>query len=169
MIIAVTDACIFIDILDLKITAEFFGLDLEIHTTVDVWNELDLDQQEILKAYRLLAKLNVHILQAEDQDKMNGIKYPKGLSEADKSVIYIAGKLDAMILTSDNTVRNYASSRSIDRHGMLWILDQIVELQILPKNVVGQKLKALTSNNLMYLNNKKLSKEIDKRIKEWVS
>lgn len=40
MLIAVTDACIFIDLIELKITAPFFKLDIEVHTTIDVWNEL---------------------------------------------------------------------------------------------------------------------------------
>ena len=40
MKLAITDACIFIDICDLEITQPFFALDLEIHTSVDVFNEL---------------------------------------------------------------------------------------------------------------------------------
>jgi hypothetical protein len=38
---------IFIDLLDLKITDQFFKLDLEIHTIYEVWDELDEDQQEV--------------------------------------------------------------------------------------------------------------------------
>ena len=68
MQIAVTDACIFIDLLDLKITQQFFNLDLEIHTTYEVWDELNEDQQEILKAYRSVEKLTVHILEPEEKE-----------------------------------------------------------------------------------------------------
>lgn len=63
MQIAVTDACIFIDLLDLKLADPFFKLDLEIHTTYEVWNELGEDQQEILNAYRSVERLTVHILE----------------------------------------------------------------------------------------------------------
>ena len=48
MKVAVTDACIFIDLLELDITSLFFRLNLEIHTTVEVVDELFSEQQEIL-------------------------------------------------------------------------------------------------------------------------
>ena len=55
MRIAVTDACIFIDLLELAITSPFFGLDLGVHTTIDVMGELHQEQQEILIAYQAVA------------------------------------------------------------------------------------------------------------------
>lgn len=45
MKIVVTDACIFIDVIELQLTNKFFGLNLDIHTTVDVLNELYFEQQ----------------------------------------------------------------------------------------------------------------------------
>jgi hypothetical protein len=36
MKIVVTDACIFIDVIELQLTGRFFGLNLDIHTTADV-------------------------------------------------------------------------------------------------------------------------------------
>ena len=38
--IAVTDACIFIDLYDLGLVASFFNLEIEIHTTSSVYSEL---------------------------------------------------------------------------------------------------------------------------------
>jgi len=54
--IAVTDACIFIDLIELQIVTPFFQLcntplQLEIHTTLEVLDELYPEQQQILKAY----------------------------------------------------------------------------------------------------------------------
>ncbi len=40
MRLAVTDACIFIDLIELHITSEFFALPIEFHTSLDVFNEL---------------------------------------------------------------------------------------------------------------------------------
>ena len=51
MKVAITDACIFIELHHLLLTSVFFKLDIEIHTTVDVFNELYPEQQELLKAY----------------------------------------------------------------------------------------------------------------------
>ena len=42
------------------------------------------------------------------------------LSDNDKSVIFLADKLDAKVISSDKAVRNYAKSKAIDCHGMLW-------------------------------------------------
>jgi hypothetical protein len=46
--VAVTDACIFIDLYELGLTNSFFALDLEAHTTLAVLNELYSEQQQIL-------------------------------------------------------------------------------------------------------------------------
>ena len=45
MKLVVTDACIFIDVIELQLEPEFFGLEWEIHTTVDVIKELFQQQQ----------------------------------------------------------------------------------------------------------------------------
>lgn len=169
MVIAVTDACVFIDLLDLELTAEFFDLDMEIHTTIEVWNEIAHEQQLVLKAYRSVGKLSIHILEPEDFKKMETITFPKSLSEPDKSVVYMAGKLDAILLTSDGPVRKFAGKQAIDRHGMLWILDELVNGHLITRSVASRRLIQLTSTNMMYLNNKKLQKEIKKRLNEWGS
>lgn len=167
MQIAVTDACIFIDLLDLKITDQFFRLDLKIHTTYEVWDELNENQQEILKAYRSVEKLTVHILEPSDRDSLSAISYPRGLSPADISVLFVAEKINAMLLSSDGAVRKFAPKRSIKTHGLFWILDQLVEQKHLIPSNAASLLKFLFDNNLMYRNNSKLWKEAEKRIKVW--
>ena len=62
MRIVVADACIFIDIIDRQLSAVFFGLELEIHTTLDVFNELYENQQQILQAYHQSKKLTIHVV-----------------------------------------------------------------------------------------------------------
>jgi predicted DNA-binding protein (UPF0278 family) len=49
---------------------------------------------------------------------------PKGLSPEDQSVIYVAQKLEAILLSSDKPVRKLAEKLSIEYHGMIWIFDQ---------------------------------------------
>ena len=51
MDIAVTDACIFIDLFELGLTEIFFQLELNIHTSVDVYNEMYESQKEIIKQH----------------------------------------------------------------------------------------------------------------------
>jgi len=167
MKLAVTDACIFIDLIELQLTAEFFGLPIEIHTSLDVYNELYNDQKEILKAYRLFGKLSVHNITSEEKLKIQGEKFPRALSDNDKTVIFLADKLQATVISSDKAVRNYAKSKAIEYHGMLWIFDRLVEAKLLNPTDAISKIDKLVSGNVIYQNNVELTSEIEKRKKIW--
>lgn len=167
MKIAVTDACIFIDLIELKIISDFFKLDIELHTTIDVLNELYPDQQEILKAYKSGKKLHIHNLDTEQVKEMDSMNFPRGLSPQDRTVLFVAMKIDnALVLSSDKLVRDFASNLSIEYHGMFWIFDQLVENNILSKESGASKLKELLAMNMMYRSSL-TKKEADKRIKNW--
>lgn len=168
MKIVVTDACIFIDVIDLNLAAKFFGLELDIHTTAEVINELYTSQQQILEGYKASEKLKVHILIGEEQQELMSDEYPKALTPEDRSVVYIAKKLrDATILSSDKPLRKYAKKLCIEYHGMLWILDQLVSQGGLPKPEAITKLIAWINSNLIYRNNAEIQAEVDTRIKSW--
>lgn len=111
--IAVTDACIFIDLYDLGLVNAFFQLELEIHTTTSVYFELYSEQQQILKAYQSVGRLILHNLKEEDFLQIQSESYPRSLSETDKSVLHVANKLNACVLSSDKTVRNCAKNKDI--------------------------------------------------------
>lgn len=74
--------------------ASFFKLDIQLHTTVDVVNELFPEQKQLLKAYESGKLLTVHNLGERDFIIMAKIPFPKGLSQEDKTVIYLALFLD---------------------------------------------------------------------------
>jgi hypothetical protein len=165
--IAVTDACIFIYLYDLSLVTSFFNLDLEIHTTSAVYFELYDEQQQVLKAYQSVDRLIVHNLKEEDFLQIHSESYPKSLSETDKSVLHVANKLNACVLSSDKTVRNCAKNKDIEYHGMVWIFDKLVEANILTKKDAANKLKQLIATNFIFQNNKPLVDEIQKRLKLW--
>ena len=167
MKIAVTDACIFIDLIDLQLTTQFFGLDIEIHTTLDVYNELFVVQQEWLNVYGSVGKLTIHNLTHEERTLILNSSFPKSLSDNDKSVLYLANKLDAIILSSDKAVRRFAKDKGIKYHGMLWIFDKLIEFKLLSKVNAILKIRQLVCNNIAYQNNMELNAEIAKRISEW--
>lgn len=167
MKIAVTDACIFIDLIELKIISEFFSLDIELHTTTDVVRELYPEQQEILKAYESGAKLVIHNLSPDEIKEMEAIPFPRGLSPEDRTVLYTATKLkDTLVLSSDKLVRDYAGALSIEYHGIFWIFDQLVTEEILSRKVGAAKIKELLSLNIMY-KSAATKKEAEKRIRNW--
>jgi len=165
--IAITDACIFIDLYDLELISSFFSLEIETHTTSAVLFELYSEQQQILKAYQSVDKLIVHNLKEDDLIEIHSETYPKSLSETDKSAIYVANKLNACVLSSDKTVRNCAKNKEIEYHGMIWIFDKLIETDILTKKTAMQKLRLLLNMNSIYQNNVPLVTEIQKRFKLW--
>ena len=167
IIVVVTDACIFIDLHDLKLTNLFFNLDLEIHTTSAVLHELYYEQQQILKVYQSVGRLTVHNLQEQDFIEIFSEEYPKSLSETDKLVLHIANKITACVLSSDKTLRNCAKNKRIKYHGMIWIFDKLVELSVLSKKEAANKLKQLVAVNFVFQNNQQLVEEIEKRLKLW--
>lgn len=167
MKIAITDTCIFIDLHELNLTDIFFSLNLEVHTTLDVILELYTEQQELLRLKESSGGLTIHSISDEERTSIQTLDFPKGLSETDKTVLFLAEKVDAFILSSDNLIRKIAKQRSIQRHGLIWIFDQLVEQNQLTLKEAHQKLTALKSLNLMYHNNPKLDTEIENRLKKW--
>lgn len=167
MKLVVTDACIFIDVIELQLTSEFFGLELEIHTTVDVINELFPQQQQLLRAYEHGGKLTIHVLTTADQEAISNENFPRALSPEDCSVIYIARKLNAVVLSSDKPVRRHAENLTIEYHGMFWIFDTLVEEKLLSGAIAISKLTKLMQSNIIYKSNLEMVHEAEKRIKSW--
>lgn len=167
MRIAITDACIFIDLHNLILIEHFFGIDLEIHTSLDVVNELFESQKQQLISFAEAGKLVIHSIGEKERLNILQTPFPRALSEVDKTVLFLASKLDAVIVSSDKAVRNYAKKQSIEYHGMLWILDRLVELRLLSKAEACLKLEKLIKGNMVYQNNVELVSEMNKRLRMW--
>lgn len=168
MKIAITDACIFIDLHELDLTSDFFSLDLEIHTSVDVYNELHNQHRQQLNQFVLISKLTIHKISEAERLSILQFAFPRSLSDTDKTVLFLAEKLGAFVLSSDKTVRNCAKSHCIKTHGMFWILDCMVENQILTKSKATTVLKSLILSNPFYQNNSEMVAEMEARLKTWV-
>lgn len=168
MKLAITDTCIFIDLHELNLTDRFFLLNIEVHTSLDVIRELHPEQQELLGLNEPTGKLTIHSITDEERAYIQTLDLSKGLSETDKTVLFLAEKMDAMILSSDNLIRKISKQRGIDRHGLIWIFDQLVEHKQLTFKEAHQKLSELKTLNLMYHNNPKLDVEIEIRLQKWI-
>lgn len=84
MRLAITDACIFIDLYYLQLTALFFSLDLQVYTSIDVLNELYENQLAILSAFQLVGKLTANNITESEKKKILSLPYPRSLSEVIK-------------------------------------------------------------------------------------
>ena len=167
MKVAVTDACIFIDLIELDLLSSFFELQLEVNTSVDVFYELYPSQQGLLTEFKSEGKLFIHNILPEERDVIAGASYPRSLSESDKSVVFLAKKINALILSSDKALRNYSKRNSIPYHGMLWIFDRLIESNLVSGKVAVAKIKELISQNIVYQNNIELISGIERRISQW--
>lgn len=122
-----------------------------------------------MSAYQSMGRLTVHILQQADREAMRRFGFPRSLSEMDCTVLYLATRLDAMVLSSDKVVRNFAKRNSIDYHGMLWIFDELVRQERIAAATAVDRLKRLMVSNQIYQNNVVLLKEMGKRLSDWVN
>ena len=93
MKLAIADACIFIDLHELDLTSQFFGLELEFHTSVDVFRELFENQQMLLSEFQSVGNLHIHNISETERSEIRACSYPRSLSESDKTVIHLASGL----------------------------------------------------------------------------
>lgn len=163
MRIAVTDACIFIDLIDLNLLDELCSLPMVIYTTIDVLHELNPKQQKLILHLQSESKIFVETLSSEEMSQILTRDYPAALSLTDRTVIFLSEKLDALLISSDKAVRNYAGKYAIEYHGILWVLDQLVDSKIITIKSSREKLVILTKNKF-YANNSELMTEINKRL-----
>lgn len=166
MKIIVNDANILIDLVELKILPYFFKLDYQFRTTSIILNELFDEQKEALFPYIETGQLNVDHITEKDLTEIVRIRATKpNLSEQDCSAFYQAQKLNAALITSDNTLRKFAQANHIEIHGHLWVFDNLVNKSILTGKTATEKL-----NELCNVVNPKLGlpkNECQKRIKLW--
>ena len=167
MKIAVTDACIFIDIYDLQLIEQFFDLELEIHTSFDVYNELYDIQKAAFQKFKEKGKLTLHSMNEDDRAAIKQHNFPKSLSDNDKTVLHLAQKITAIVLSSDKAVRKQAKHLCIEYHGMLWIFDMLLETRLINHAEASKKIQELINGNVIYQNSAELVTEMNKRLKLW--
>jgi predicted nucleic acid-binding protein len=140
MAIAVNDANIFIDLLEVDLIDTFFKLRLDLHTTNLVLNELDATQQSVFKKYINRKLLTVKVLNETEMLELKKLELASGkLSAQDVSVYAYAKEIKAMILTSDRRLRNEAQSNGFEVHGILWLFEQLLEEGVIkPKKAIDK-------------------------------
>lgn len=163
MRIAVTDACIFIDLIELNLLDEFCCLPFVIYTTIDVFYELNVEQQTKISYLKSQSKILLETLSSEEMNLILVRDFPAALSLTDRTVILLSEKFNAVLISSDKAVRNCAGKNAIECHGILWIIDQLVDNKIITFYQSCEKLIFLTKNKF-YANNSVLMTEINKRL-----
>ena len=71
--------------------------------------------------------------------------YP-GLTNKDVAALLLAVEENAMLLTGDDLLRTYATEEQVEVHGVLWILDLLVEKHLLDRLTAADALEAIIEN-----------------------
>jgi hypothetical protein len=159
--IVIKDACILFDLVDLNLLEDFFQLELFAITTPEVIAEItnEIQWTEISK-YVESEKLVV-----DDSGVFQSIadlfdEYP-GLSIADSSVLELAIRKDAIIFSSDGSLRKISINKNLTVRGILWIIEELLN-----RNVIDIKTALEKLNNYATINQRAPVKEIQILIKK---
>lgn len=146
MKIAVKDANVFIDLESMGLLDLWFQLGHVTLTSSYVVVELEdgghLNALATIRAGQV-QEATITGLEMEEFDAFQRPYQSSGLSLSDVSVLYLAIRENAMLLSGDRLLRNQAKLHTVEVHGTLWILDQLVESKLLDRIVAAQRLEAL--------------------------
>lgn len=145
--IVIKDACILFDLVDLNLLEDFFQLDVSAFTTPQVIGEIRNETQ-----WEMISKfIDSGMLQIDADGEFEVIaeifnEY-SGLSIPDSSVLELAIRKDAIIFSSDGSLRKISVKKSLTVRGILWIVEKLHERQFLDRDTTIQKLKNYESIN----------------------
>ncbi|MCC6461373.1 MAG: hypothetical protein IT260_12940 [Saprospiraceae bacterium] len=160
--IVIKDACIFFDLIDLGLLSSFYRLPFEVVTTLQVLGEITDEIQ--------FAEVNSFIEMGHLQIDNFGLfetialitETNKGISYVDASVLEAATRRNAAILSSDKSLRNESKRRDIVVHGLLWVLEELYNKEIISLDALLDKLEAYP-----IINNRAPKEEVEKLISKY--
>jgi predicted nucleic acid-binding protein len=164
MKIAITDANIFIDLLEADLLGFLFQIDYEIHTTLEVLNELFEEQERIVRSFVASKQLYIKAFSPSELTQLYNESFPRGLSIVDQGLIFYAiANTDYLILSNDGLLRKTAKQRQVEIHGSLWVLDCLHEKNLVSNQRLCGVLKHLQKGGFRRLP----VKEIEERLAAW--
>lgn len=135
MKVVITDVSVFFDLYHLQVLPEFFALDLEIHTTNFVYNEILHSGQKIeFAVFERSKKLHIIKITVNEEDEIRAMQlHRSNRSFPDRTVLWKALQLKCTLLTSDNKLKKEAIGQGLVVHGSIWVIGQLVENEIISK------------------------------------
>jgi rRNA-processing protein FCF1 len=162
--IAIQDACILIDLIEMKLMDHCLQIPFSFCTTELVLAELYEEQKNTIANSINTGKLSIIAIEENALSEIISItNNTQKLTIEDISVYYYASQNNALLLTGDKVLRTLAQNNGIESAGILFIFDQLVLHNILTKKEAGIYLMGL------YEKNKRLPREeCVRRIREWL-
>lgn len=150
--IAVQDANVLIDLELAGLFDLWFQIGIETHTTDFIRAELENGRHFQALAYFESGQLRDHALSFEEIMEVSELERSVGSKAGfnDCSVLFLALKLDAMLLSGDKPLRKAGKERRIEVHGTLWIFDQLVEKKLMSPKIAAEKLENLREQDRFF-------------------
>ena len=124
MKIVIHDASVLIDLHRCGLLESWLAGGVEAHTSDLVMLEMTQPMQELAARGLLhVEHLDVSELVALREFQT---RQPRSLSFEDCTVLSLAIEMEAALLTADADLRKAAESASVEVHGLLWVLDELV-------------------------------------------
>jgi predicted nucleic acid-binding protein len=147
MKVAVKDANVFIDLESMGILDLWFQLDYPTMTSSFVVMELAAGGHENALACVRAGQIAEVVIDGEEMvgpfEELRCRYEATGLSVSDLSVLYLAIREQAILLTGDRLLRSEAGLNEVEVHGTLWILEQLIDHGLLPAAVAADRLEQL--------------------------
>jgi rRNA-processing protein FCF1 len=145
--IVIKDACILFDLVDLNLLEAFFQLEVDAFTTSQVIGEITNEQQwDAVSKFIINGKLRI-----DDNGTLKAItkisdEYP-GLSLPDSSVLELAIRKNAIVYSSDGSLRKASAKEGITVRGIIWIIAELHTLELITNESAIAKLNLYEAIN----------------------
>ncbi len=158
----ISDTNILIDLQMSGLLGDLFALPFEVHTTDLVIEEIhNPTQRTIVQDLINKNSLIVDSLSSEQMEEAKTL-LESNLSIIDCSVWYYAKKSKCTLLTGDKKLRKRAEKDGVNVRGILFVIDQLVGNNIIPKPYAAEKL-----DYLRHINKRLPVEEVERRLREW--
>ncbi len=166
MTIVVHDAGILIDMFECNLEEEWCSLDFKLTTTSFVWREINRRHQKTrLKTFVDRGKLIIEAIGAETMAEIARMKteVSPGLSVEDISVLLLSLQTRGVLLSGDGLLRRQAESQGVEVHGILWMIDTLINHRLISPLVAADRLEKLLQSGGSWLP----LEECRKRLTKW--
>ena len=162
-IVAIKDANVVIDLVEAGLFKVWFSLGIHTITTDIVIKELSEGSQWEY-VYPIIEEGLLGVEEFSSDEMMTSVDLSKshGISVADASVLFLSQKLEAVLLTGDKRLRRSSEALGIEVHGVLWVIDILLERDVILKT------QALAGLHLLLAAGTRLpTNEVERRMSAW--
>lgn len=165
MKVAVKDECVLIDLANGGLLDSWFQLGIETYTTNLVIRQIKDDHQwQMVSGFIKAGLLKVKTLDGGQMSKMYRELGNLPIGIADQTVLFLAIKLQAILITGDRKLRLEGLKRDVEVRGVLWILDTLIGKKLVSPKLAAAKLRLMLAEGAFLPPD-----ECQKRLANWES